>query len=430
MQTAYLHTIDNKIIDKVELANVRYTDATIHPSEVDFYNGVILAHEGKRKVVCRSFQWSQILISNIVPDEYSSRVISRRYEGPLLRFYRFHGVPMISTHTRIDIAGTKSRIGNGKPFFDLLQEAINNWNTVDEVQDIEGVKTRVFTPKKWEDLCVEGRVNVFILTDSSVSTTNINDLTMSGEYIDSTLNGPKLMHCLSLLNSKEDLEPVFPKDLPHVPVDKCPSYSAIKYIYPTVEYLSVEEANKFLSIGGAVVTFDVNMPDKTTSLLSVEYNNKLYLTEDEFNRVLRWCSVMDNNPAEENAYFGALPLKIVSNMTPNPQEYMRSKLASFDDKTLTYLTVKFNNQLKNVYSPLSKGVYDILGPEFRNNLMQKVSKLDKKNQITPAKLRQYLSESISVFPYLSRHKLHSQVMKEENKNNPTHIKARAQQKNK
>ena len=300
------------------LSLYHYTKTAEHPSEADYYKGVLVDNTTEEEIA-RSFQWAPTVVGNITPVD---KIYSPLYECVVLRFWSFGGKKGISTHRNPNIVGTKSHIDVGRPFMELIQEAIGGFGytrseyIVDEERGLKGLN---MVPTSWEDLCVEGWCHVFLLVDTSTQITDLTDLTEesfliheTGEEVYSPKHiAPKLLHALSLSQQQDEdgIMRLIPTTL-EIVIDRSGTdeYAQHRMIVPTVQQLSHQEADQILINGGAVIGFDPLMPDVTTKYISPEYQRKLELVGDTFNIVHRCHELKDKNPDDIEEYLDAIPL--------------------------------------------------------------------------------------------------------------------------
>lgn len=318
------------LIDETpELELYHYNDEAEHPGPASFWKGIVT--DGNR-VVARSFAWAPTVEETVVPEGH---IYTSFYEATLIRFYRYDGKPMASTHRRINIMETNSRVGTGRPFKDLINVAIKNWpyhETIMPHPELDDENVLITPPTSWEDMCVEGYCHVFLLLDWSNQITNLNSTveeclvgpdTASKEIdefiVDSsseaeevvTFQVPKLIHVLTFKFNPEtnSMDPV-PAFLPITKMETPDPYSGANYkLYsvPIVPRLVHEQAEQILAEGGAVVGFDPANPDITTKYYSPEYARKVQLAGETFNPIYRWFELMDQSPEEAREYLKNLP---------------------------------------------------------------------------------------------------------------------------
>lgn len=175
------------------LANYHYDMDVDHSDDIDRWKGIIMDTTSNR-VHAMSFPWAETLVAEHVP---SDMIYFRHRESSILRFYVGpDGNPRISTHRRIDISNTNTRVHTGKPFIQLVKQAIRNWPYVDKMEShlvdpsmglnpnisaedlAYAPQASVFrnTPQKWQDLCIPGYCHVFLLVDISNQITDDSNL--------------------------------------------------------------------------------------------------------------------------------------------------------------------------------------------------------------------------------------------------------------
>lgn len=354
MQQDFITVTDQK--DKLRCLN--YSWQASHPGPQDFYRGIVV--DDKNVVVARSFPWSPTIITNVLPMDDS--MYTPLYEGTVLRFYRYDGKPYISTHKRIDISNGKSRVRNNKPFYDLVVEAISGWSYTEKYIDTPTGKVLESTPTKWEDLCIDGYCNVFLLIDEANALTDLNTAVhglMSNKVLGKETfldTAPRLIHVMSLKADGAKMTPQL-----HFPSISKGENSTWIPIVPRIPSLNRDEAASIMENGGAVIGFDKDTPDDTVKYLSEEYNYKLYLADENFNRVMRWHELMDEGLDDAEMYLNVLP-------RPD-KEYYKGKYMSEVNKTnnqivAAYMALYLVKRLNNEYSPIDKKLYDHIGPSF------------------------------------------------------------------
>lgn len=285
--------------------------------EYKFWNRVIL--DKYNKVVARSFQYGNITVS----DTYTlneSELCVRRYEGTVIMFYVHDGKPYVSTRSNINIIGTNARIvTDNVNFMTNIDTAIKSWNSP--------------LYKSYIDLCVEGKVHVFILC-GDISMTNLND-------IDNKYSGIQLLYCLTHIKT-ELLHPIV-NDLKDV---------------PTVEYL--DNPNDFLNKEGAVIIFNKSTPDITHTVRSVAYDHKLKLADNNFNRLNRWCELMNENEELAKSYINNIQKSerkgLVKDEHHDLHELMKLKFNIYLDNVVEYIV----NHVDGIYIKGDRNsIYDI-----------------------------------------------------------------------
>lgn len=194
---------DVTIIDRDEeanLVNYHYSKDAEHSGETDRWKGIVMDEKNNR-VHAMSFPWAETLIGDHVP---SDMIYFKHRESSILRFYVGpDGKPRVSTHRRIDISNTNTRVHTGKPFIQLIEQAIANWPYVasmeshlanpamafdpavsaEELAYAPQVSIFKHTPEKWQDLCIPGFCHVFLLVDVSNQITDDSNLKEVTEII-------------------------------------------------------------------------------------------------------------------------------------------------------------------------------------------------------------------------------------------------------
>lgn len=328
------------------LALYHYRKDATHPGDADFWKGVVIdEHSGD--IVARSFQWAPTVVTEVVPVE---DVYTPYYEATVIRFYRHHGQALVGTHRQINITDKRSRVDTGRPFMELIRDSINAWEYSREEYPVasgedeiphEGSMGIAFTPSDWEDLCIEGFCNIFLLMDQSNQITDLVDL--AEEYDTEEEGGvhtvrtvsPKLIHAMTLMQQDGAMIPVNDDIVVHAPiiVDDV-HYSEYRLIVPKIERFDHIGADSVLSDGGAVVGFSPISPDVTVKYLSPAYDRKLKLAGETFNPVHRWFQLMDSNPEDAQAYLQHLPHHKKGYTT----EYLEGIRNGYNEESIEFLS--------------------------------------------------------------------------------------------
>lgn len=284
----------------------------------EMFKGVILDNFGR--LVCRSFRHSGSNVTEPGKLPVNLEYVEQK-EGTILRFFKYGEKNYISTHNRINIVGTKSRAGYGKPFFSLVKEAIQNWK-----------KINTSSVNSWEDLCQEGFCHTFLLVDESNQQT---DLAQNNIY-----EWPSLFYLLSINtnNNKAFINPDF----------------GGKFVL-TLPLLTLEDANEVLKKNGAVVGMDRDNPDKTIKHYSPVYARMIDLvgTNNTFNQMYRYHQLLD--VSEEDAEFYLQHLPISSTLTKD--DFKRK--VNDDYKCITkYLAPLILRRKRREFVQINKYVYE------------------------------------------------------------------------
>jgi len=407
------HTVHNKILDM----NIPYKcvkgvsngeGLTIwndkYNCKTEFWKGVITNSD--KMVVARSYQAATTIVGESVDEDLFYVPL---YEATILRFFRYRGQPMISTHRNINIAVTTSRIGTGRPFIELVNEAIENWTKLYRPYEHMGEKAIAYTPNTWEDLCMEEWCHVFLLIDVSTTKTNLVDTTK--------FNGPQLIYAMSLQANTPAMTPypthpiraILPtsgNNLFHNGDEEV--YHFISWVIPTLPVLTPSQANDLLRNGGAVVGFKEETPDITTKFLSPIYKRKWDLANETINPVHRWHELMDQSEEVAREYLLYLP-PALSYMN---EEYMKAKAEEYLNETAALITNHIVNILYNQYSPMAKPLYDKVS-DIITRIVQTFKNKYKKTRPSRENLYKQVytvvTKDISELPYSTQHSVHSDV---------------------
>lgn len=403
MQQQNFITVSDK---KDNLCCINYSWQATHPGPYDFYKGIIL--DDKNTIVARSFTWSPTVVSDNLPQDNS--VYTRLYESTILRFYRYKGVPRISTHKRVDITEIKSRVKNNRTFFELVQDAIKSWDYSANKVELGDEMLSEYTPRNWEDLCIEGWCNVFILVDESNSLTDINEYDKDvyllqnedkqEKFVDSS---PRLIHVMSLRVDGDKMKSQL--DFPTVYYDQPKNnYIGYRLNVPHVKIITKSDAEIILKNGGAVIGFDKEKPDETVKYISEEYNEKLRLVDENFNRVQRWHELMDENPEDAEMLLKVLPKYERKQYT---KEYMLDVNKKYNLVTASFLAPYLIRRLNNEYTPLDKKLYDLIKVAF----VESFEKLRKSKTRSLMDAQSLILNELSKLKYEAQHSAHSCVLK-------------------
>lgn len=370
-----------------------------HP--IPFWKGVVV-DDTNSVVVARSFQCSPAVITTTVDPNLTYTPI---VEATILRFYRHYGVPMIATHRTMNIVHTRSRIGSGRFFFDLVKDAISGWEDRRDTFDYEGKKGIAYTPTSWEDLCVEGWCNVFLLVDISNQKTDLVDPAMYAR--------PQLLYSLSLKADTPEMSPV--PTLPIFPIPPTEEdgtvYEYMTWCIPTLPHISEQEANTILANGGGVIGFNIESQDVTTKFISPTYARKIQLVNDNTNVVHRWHELMDESEDIAREYLSHLP-KALSYID---EKYMQEVHKKFLDETSSYLSGVITSRYLGYDSPMpeilerkSKSIVDTELRKLRNKYSRGATRPSKDKLLKM--VDKDLHTAVSSLPYTQQHTLHSKVM--------------------
>ena len=367
------------------------TDETPY-EEAKYWKGVIV--DSTNSVIARAFQHSKTEVATKVSGE--DQLYTLLYEATVLYFYRYEGKPMIATFRRTDISKTKSRVSTGKTFFELVKEAIASW---DQAHTPYRVADHLWgcqrTPQKWEELCIDGFCNVFLLLDTSNQMTNLSEI---GAYA-YPINKPLLLHAITLSNETPEMKSyLYP---PTLPGDS--KYSEYRYHIPKVTLLTLDQANKYLSDGGAVVGFNPLTPDITVKYISPQYQKRVTLageTREAFNRVYRWHELMDKDEEEAKEYLSVIPK--ASSMS---WETMLKTNERFNEESADYLMKNVINRYQHREASLDKNIYNLV----KDILIGALSKM--KSRCKKADIKKYIITELRQLKYKEQHTIHARIMK-------------------
>lgn len=411
-----------------------YNDKAEHPSEASFWKGIVVADD--KQVVARSFPWAPtVVVEPENKDALSEHdIYTPFYESTLIRFYRYLGKPMASTHRRINVMDTNSRVGHGRPFRELIDAAIKSWEYYEDVRDPTGTgkdKILVQPPSSWEDLCVEGYCHVFLLQDWSNQITNLNSLKediiseQSGSFEYLSWEIPHLTHSISFKINAETggMDPIDgfmpPQSLEggyfHLPFagesEGWTDYDVTQMMYevPTVSRLSVEQATSIIEDGGAVIGFDPERPDLTFKYFSPLYDRMITLAGETFNPVHRWFELMDESEEDATEYLEYIP----DHHKGKNKAYMLDIRRKYTDETVQYIgdivlrrfqreNASIDNRIWNKASKLiEESVQDL-----RRSMKSRIS-----NQELRRLANKIVRDAIHALPYKTQHAIHGAIMR-------------------
>lgn len=415
-----------------DLKLYHYTDQAQHPSDADFWKGVVM--DGNT-VVARSFPWAPTVVTDDLPDD---QVYTPLYEATILRFYRHEGKPMIGTHRQIDISNRDSRVTPAsRRFIDLVREAIAAWEyreytyTTPSPHTNDTINGYAFTPSSWEELCVAGWCHVFLLVDTSNQITDLVDLSetreMFGENGESdivTFTGPKLIHALSFTEGGDMNEyGVYPM-VPYggqVSFDVSPDelgYQQYTWLVPQLTTMTREQAEEHIADAGAVVGFSPLSPDVTVKYLSPEYARKLELAGETFNPIHRWHQLMDESVEDANEYVSNLPwhLKHISlnDMSDAHAAHINKIVTTLSDN----LVARFNRQ----DATMDRRLYTKVGPivtDVVSTLRTKYGRNTPRVNELRNEAESLLLERLLALKYSERHAIHGTIQRIAHEQNTT-----------
>lgn len=401
---------------KDNLSLYHYDDQASHPSNASFYKGVVM--EGSQ-VVARSFTWAPTIVGDSSMLD-PSLTYTPFQESTVLRFYKYGDQCMVSTHSHIDIVGTNSRVGTGRPFMELVKQAIDSWpkSYTNETISYRGEEMEIerITPSKWQDLCVDGYVQVFLLVDKSNQVTDLTDLRTTIEDIDEEgnivtriIDSPKLYYAMSLSKQSEDdnlLTPSLEQPLQFTMQE----HGLVPFMQqvPKLPLMGIEEAAQLIDMGGAVVGFSPETPDRTVKFYSPEYNRKWELANGEFNVIHQWHVLMDSSPSDAAEFLEHTPL--------HQKKYTMQEM---QDINLQYLS-ETSSFLADIVMKRIQNKDATLPPKIFNYTLEtnyKVSNLiadeKKASQINPSlnEIEASITEYIASLPYTKQHSLRGNIVK-------------------
>lgn len=348
------------IREEGDLRLLHYTQDATHPGPTDFYKGVVT---DSQNIVARSFGWAPTQVGYDLPP---SLLYSRYHEATIVRFYKYNGQPMVSTHRQINIATKNSRAGTGRAFIDLAKDAIKAWpysETTYEYQKGDTVgQGSAYTPLSWEDLCVEGWCHVFLLIDSSNQITDLDDFSEVISYNgpngeeEVVFNGPQLMHIISFMQDGDLMVPFATLPAFNVAPD-AEGNTQYTWVVPTVERVSYDDALTILSNGGAVVGYAPETPDVTVKFFSPSYARKVELAGETFNPIFRWSELMDrkqDDHRDARDYLDILPYHQKGHTFRTMQDIHFKYLT----ESTTYLADNIIQRVQGVTAPLDQTLYN------------------------------------------------------------------------
>lgn len=269
-----------------DLISKSYGKGVIHPGKYDIMKGVIV--DESNTMIARSYYWMPEYTTTKLIPEYSYMAY---YECTVLRFFIHKGIPYMSTVKHIDCTNLYI---NGKSILQSVSDAIALWD-------------KPGCPKRWEELCQEGRCNVFLLMDDNISTTNHN----SSMFI----NEPTLLYQYSLQEDGYNMIPT----------------RYISLVVPMSVIYSFENAIQCFELFGLLIGFIPNEPDKAFKLVSANYIYKRNVIGIDY--MENWCISMDNNTTDE--YYSFLPPRMSERRLKN----MNNKQNGFSSKALHKIRV-------------------------------------------------------------------------------------------
>lgn len=381
-----------KIIDEVE--TYQLLTAKEDSKEFEFWKGVVY-NTATKSVVARAFNNSTTIIANHLPNDL---VYVPMYESAVLRFYYVNGKPCIGTQKRINIVGTQSRarVSGGRPFFELVKEAIQAWPYTES--------TTRCTPTKWEDLCIPGYCNVFLLVDKSTAITKQSDRVASmslcedsgkEEFIE---DAPQLIFAMSLQeNGKEMIAqskpPMFINRDTNVPYEP---------VIPMLTQIDHVNAEKELNEHGGVIGFNPLHPDQTTKFISGEYAVMMDLVGPCLNREHRWHELMDRDPSLASKFLTVLPYDERIKFT---EAKMKAICIKYITEVAVFLAPKLMLKLHNKDASFDQKIYNNVRPAFL--AVSTILRKDRnRNDVTATKL---LIEKLSTLPYLQVFSAHAAI---------------------
>lgn len=387
-----------------------YTDEATHPSDASFYKGVVM--DGDR-IVARSFQWAPTVIASSVEE---GSVYTPFREGTVLRFYRHEGKPMVSTHRQVDISDKKSRVGTGRPFMELIPQAMASWPGKNETRIVDGKKRVLTTPTSWEDLCIEGWCHVFLLVDTSNQITDLTDLTETyemptetGEMTVRTFATPLLLHAMSLDMRNGVGVPQI--GMPEYAFSDEEGTTYYTWAVPSLPILSAASASLALAEGKAVVGFKPETPDVTVKFFSPEYERKLMIAGETFNPVHRWHILMDQDPELAEEYIQMLPWhhKEISykTMQDTHLRYLEESANFLADIAIR----RFNSESAHLDQNLYRQVQPLIGATIAHLQDLYRKKQLRSEQGTSNEATRFMMEQLMELPYATQHTIHGKIAK-------------------
>lgn len=395
-----------------DLTLYHYTDEAEHPSDADFWKGVVTDGD---EVVARSFRWAPTYVVDTLPEDL---MYTPLMEGTILRFYMYQGKPMVSTHKQINIVGKKSRVSTGKPFMELIEDAMKQWNYEHTAyRTMDGRNGLAYTPTRWEELCVSGWCHVFLLVDTSNQITDLTNLSetyemdIQGESKElKTFTSPKFIHVMSLVQDGEYMTPIRGEVIFDVQHNHDDEYGQYTWIVPELPTLSRDEAQFVLADDGALVGFSPAYPDITYKYLSEEYERKLYLAGETFNPIHRWHQLMDINENDAQEYLVSLPwhLKHISiDTVQDAHEKYTSRIVNTLAKNATD---RYFRRQAQIDKRLYERVKDIIGDTV--STMRRRMPRDRPSEALALKeATNILYDYIKDMSYSEQHSIHGSIAK-------------------
>lgn len=391
-----------------------YSKTAQHPSDASFWKGVITDESGN--IVVRSYPWSPTEIVDDPNNLPVDVIYSPLYESTVIRFYMHDGVPRVSTHTQIDIQDKASRVSTGRPFMELIEQAISEWPyTESEYITEDGGKGLTIKPTRWQQLCEENAVHIFLLVDES---NQITDLHNFNEHIgDETISElPLLLHALSLYRDGYGNWAAVQAD--GYIRTRTAEYDEVNLMVPHVPIITREEAMEILREGGAVIGRYPGTPDLTTKYYSPQYSAKLELAGETFNIVHRWHQLMDEDPHLAYEYLGIIPhhkeIPSFDEMMEINNQYIETAAAYLGDAAMSLYTRDPIDVPRKVLGHRIDGRYtvkDLLHDAVREVKGQHRRGRRPKKADLKAQLTNYIDTTIRALPYAKQHSIHSHVAK-------------------
>lgn len=353
-----------------------YADTTMHPSRGDFWKGIIL--DGQQ-VVAQSFPWTPTITvtsNDQLPSEY---LYTPFHECTILRFYRHMGVPAISTHKQINIVSRDSRVsGNSRPFIELVNKAISSWPKIERQHSVSesGENIYTYTPEKWEDLCIEGMCNVFLLIDRSNQITNQY---LSGpEELRIALDEgvPLLLHAITFTQGENENEfgviPMIPYFgiVPLGQKDEDGTVCYYKWHIPCLPIYYKHQAEEIIAAGGGVIGFSYETPEFNIKYLSPEYARKLELAGDTFSATHRFTQLYERNVDDALEYINNIP-PFWGLSTADFLPAMETKIDILRQALVDTIMERLRGETSQIEKKLYERVKDIINPIISSLRKQK-----------------------------------------------------------
>jgi len=382
-----------------------------HPSDADDWKGIVMYDNME---VAKSFAWAPTYVDEELP---TNLVYTRLYEATLLRFYRFDGKPMISTHKQINISDKSSRATpSSRPFITLVEEAIRGWKYSTAEYSTVGGMGYAFTPTSWEELCMDDWCHVFLLVDQSNQITDLYDLTKTSEIVDEngdadiiTTMAPKLIHSISYkrgydLDTEDNIfhmthylgQPTFDGD------DR---YIEYKWLVPELKVMVQKDAVDVLDNGGAVVGFSLDDPYHTYKYLSESYDRKLELAGETFNPVHRWHQLMDVNPNDAQEYLTQLPWHLKHINQADMYNAVNDHINNISSMLAANIALRYNGKDASLDPAVYKKSSAIITSVLSTLRDQKL----KRNTDIEKLANRYVAEIVSQMSFSDRHALNRVV---------------------